>query len=193
MRSPISPPGSRPRTQSARSSTPFPTTKTDPDVVVTTLRRWHRTGGQAPGEMQYLTRHATRTLVKTGHPETLALLGVDADAAVTLVRLHLPDRVALGADLEFALTLRAEQDGEAIVDYMLHFPGPSGELTGRKTYKLSRVRLTAGDDVDLVKHHRLRAGMTTRTIRPGEHEVEILINGRSRARRSFVVTAPEPG
>ncbi len=43
--------------------------KVDPDLTLATLQRWQSTGEQDPAEMRFMLRHATRTLIKKGHPE----------------------------------------------------------------------------------------------------------------------------
>lgn len=159
--------------------------KTDPDIVVETLQRWRRTGRQTPREMDFIVRHATRSLVKAGHSGSLAILGIPAGQPDVVTRLSMPSRVELDAELEFSLDLDARRDTEAVVDYALHFQGPSGRLTGRKVYKLRRLTLPAGVTTTITKRHLLRSGMTTRKLYPGMHEIEILVNGTSQARGTF--------
>ncbi len=161
--------------------------KSDPDLVVDTLRRWRATGRQAPREMDYIIRHATRTLVKTGHRQTLRLLGVDPDLRVTVTDLAIPPAVRLGSALDISVTLHAAEETELIIDYALRFAGPAGRPGGRKVYKFRRLTVPAGRPVTLTKAHPLRAGMTTRTIRTGDHAIELLVNGTPQASRDFQV------
>ena len=163
--------------------------KLDPDMAVDTLRRWRASGQQELGEMDYVIRHATRSLVKQGNPRAMELLDVPARPAVTFSKLHVPEQVQLGSALEFSFTIRAQEDTEVIADYVLHFQGKDGRLTGRKVYKLRRLSLAKGEQATLTRRHLLRADMTTRQIRPGRHELEIQLNGLSQCRRSFLVVA----
>lgn len=164
--------------------------KLDPDLAVETLQRWRRACRQGAKEMDYVVRHATRSLIKQGSPRALELLGIPLEPAVTVSKLSFPDRVELGSELEFSFTIRAEQDTEVIADYILHYPNTEGRLTGRKVYKLKRLSLAKREQATLTKRHLLRPGMTTRTIRPGRHELELLLNGRTHTKQSFWVTAP---
>lgn len=164
--------------------------KSDPDAVVGTLQRWRRSGRQEPREMDYIVRHATRSLVKAGHPATLEILGVPTDQPDVVTRLRVPRQVRLDTELEFSIDLDADRDTEAVVDYALRFPGPSGRLTGRKIYKLRRLTLPAGVTITIAKRHLLRSNMTTRKLYPGKHEIEILVNGTARASRSFWLDPP---
>lgn len=163
--------------------------KVDPDMAVETLRRWRDSGQQGVREMDYVVRHATRSLVKQGSPRAMELLGVPARPAVTFLKLHVPKQVQLGSALEFSFTIRAQEDTEVIADYVLHYQGKGGRLTGRKVYKLKRLALAKGEQATLTRRHLLRADMTTRKIRPGRHELEIQLNGLSQCRYSFWVTA----
>ena len=140
--------------------------------------------------MGYIVRHATRTLVKVGHRYTLALLGIDPDRSITVVDVAIPSRVILGGQLDISVTLHAADATEAVVDYVLAFAGRPGRPGGRKVYKLKRLTVPAGQTVTVGKSHPLRAGMTTRTIHPGAHEIEVLVNGTPRARRRFAIMEP---
>ena len=93
------------------------------------------------------------------------------------------------AGLTVSFTITALADTEVIVDYVLHYQGKGGRITGRKVYRLKRVRLIRGDRITLSKRHLLRANMTTREIPPGRHELEIRLNGLSQRRCSLSVTS----
>jgi hypothetical protein len=119
----------------------------------------------------------------------MELLGVPARPAVTFWDVRVPEQVQLGSTLEFSFTIRAEEDTEVIADYVLHYQGKGGRLTGRKVYKLKRLTLAKGQQTTLTRRHPLRPDMTTRQIRPGRHELEIQLNGLSHGRHSFWITA----
>lgn len=63
-------------------------TKVDPDLVIATLQCWQAAGGQSPDELRFIVRHATRTLVKLGHPGAMALWGMSPDPKVSVVNLQ---------------------------------------------------------------------------------------------------------
>lgn len=161
--------------------------KTDPDLVTATLERWKAGGRANARELDWIVRHATRTLVKAGHRPTLGLLGISTDDHVMLTDLDASPTVELGGFLDLSLTVRADQKATVVIDYALRFAGSNGQPGGRKVFKLRRLTLAAGQSITLAKRHRLRAGMTTRTIHPGGHVVEVLINGTAVANRHFTV------
>jgi 3-methyladenine DNA glycosylase AlkC len=116
--------------------------KTDPELVVLTLTRWRELGRQEPQELAFITRHALRTLIKQGHPGALALVGVRADARVRVGDLQLSGKVRLGEALELFVTLEADEDAEVLLDYVVHFAGPNGDLSGRKVSRVQGVKAT---------------------------------------------------
>lgn len=163
--------------------------KDDADLAIDLLTRWLADGRQNPTELAYIVRHATRGLVKAGHPGALALRGIDVDVPVMVEEFRVAPTVALGDRVEFAVRLLAPVGTLLLVDYEITFPGRSGR-TGKKIYKLTQCRVGEGGTVELVHRHRLRPGMTTRTIVAGRHHLAVQVNGRIVATGSFEVTTP---
>jgi 3-methyladenine DNA glycosylase AlkC len=162
--------------------------KADPDLAVDTLVRWRQDGRQDPREMAFIVRHATRSLVKAGHPRAMELLGLTAQPRLSVLNLTVPAQVPLDTALEFSFDLRAHEDSDLVVDYAIRFQGPAGRPGGRKVFKLRRLSLAGGEQVPVAKRHLLRSDMTTRRLHPGGHELEIQINGTVHATRQFQVT-----
>jgi 3-methyladenine DNA glycosylase AlkC len=48
--------------------------KIDPDLAVDILQRWRDSRGQRPTEIDYIVRHAIRTLIKQNNPRAMDLL-----------------------------------------------------------------------------------------------------------------------
>jgi len=151
--------------------------KVDPDLTLATLQRWQSTGRQDPAEMRFMLRHATRTLIKKGHPDAMALWGMSPDPKVSVVDLQWTPVVAMGEALEFSFDLVAEEAAEVVIDYVVTFQGRAGAMTGRKVFKLKSLSLGAGERARVTKRHPMRAGMTTRRLHPGAHEFQLQING----------------
>lgn len=163
--------------------------KSDPELVIATLRRWQASGDQDPAEMTFMVRHATRTLIKKGHPGAMALWGMSPDPQVSVVDLQWTPVVAMGDALEFSFDLVAEEAAEVIVDYVVTFQGKAGGLSGRKVFKLKSLSLHPGERVRVSKRHPMRAGMTTRQLHPGAHEVQLQINGADHGTWPFTLEA----
>ncbi len=161
--------------------------KVDADFALDLVERWRAAGLQHRRELDYIVRHATRSLVKQGNQRALRLGGANLDAGVELTQFVVPNAIALGGSLECRITLQSDSDAEAVVDYAIYFPTASGNLS-RKVYKLRQLRLAARVATTIEWRHAFRANMTTRPIITGEHSIQILINGRPSGRHSFEVT-----
>ncbi len=159
--------------------------KIDPDLAIETLERWRASGKQNPKEMEYIVRHALRTLIKQGNPEAMRLLGYSRAPLVHVTNFTVPKSVAMNSALSFSVTVRADEDTNIIADYIIRFQSKAGKLASQKVFKLKTVSLKKGQTAVLGKRHMFREGMTTRTLHHGRHEVQIQINGKSYGKRSF--------
>lgn len=157
----------------------------DPDLALTTVTRWRDAGEARPWPI----RHALRGLVKRGDLRALALLGVDVDAEIG-VRLELgASEARIGDRLELNVTLEnpGEREMVAEVDYAVSYARPSGRPS-RRVFKMARVDLPAGETLNLTRRLEL-AHRSIRTLHPGEHLVELQVNGKVRAGRAFALIA----
>ena len=158
--------------------------KTAPDLVVARLTAWQAEGRQNAKELDWMTRHALRGLVKSGHAGALALLGYRVDTPVQAA-LTLPASAQIGTAMEIAVDLTAPDAGEGadhpvIIDYAVTFHRPTRAT--RKVYKLAVKTLKPGQSLRLSKQHKLPADASTYRIYPGDHLVEVMINGQVRAK-----------
>ncbi|MEP2716461.1 hypothetical protein [Pseudophaeobacter sp.] len=161
--------------------------KKDPDLVLDRLESWRALGEQKDKELSWLTTHACRGLVKSGHPRALRVLGYDPDAEVDVTLRFEKQTVKIDEMLNFYITLSAASPLPVIVDYRVSFPRASGKAS-QKVFKLKQTRL-ASAPVTLPKRHRMKGDATTFKLHPGRHEVEILVNGQVAAQGSFELTA----
>lgn len=159
--------------------------KTHPDLVVDTLKSWHAAGKQDAKELDWMTRHALRTLIKQGHVGAMDLLGFKADAPVTLRRLSLKsDKVIAGEALQFELDLEASEQSPVIIDYAIHFQKAGGKVSP-KVFKLKQAVLKKGKAQTFTKKHVLKANATTFKLFPGAHKLVIQVNGRHLGEAGF--------
>jgi 3-methyladenine DNA glycosylase AlkC len=160
--------------------------KISPELVLKTLKVWQGQKRQNAPELDYMTRHALRTLIKRGHPETLQFLGYPTQPQIRVANFTLAtERLQLGQALSFDFEIEALEASRLVVDYCLHFQNRKGSLSP-KVFKLRILDLQAGQTLSLHKNHPLKE-MTTRHLYPGLHKVELQINGQSFGERSFVL------
>ena len=156
--------------------------KDHPDRVAEWVRA-HLQGASA--ERHALLRHASRGLVKQGHAPTLAAWGLEqgfrGEAALQLSAR----RARIGEDigLEVHLRSRGQPSQALVIDYIVHHVHANGS-TSPKVFKGWKLELQGLGDVTLSKRHSLRP-VTTRTLYPGPHRIEIQINGRVCAEAGF--------
>ncbi|MCG8914289.1 DNA alkylation repair protein [Actinokineospora sp. PR83] len=158
-----------------------------PDLVVDTAAGWL---AEPDGNTPALVRHALRTLVKRGHPEALRLLGfAPVDVDTTGPELS-ASSVPFGGTITFrASIVNTEPTPVRIaVDYTVHHRKANGGQTG-KTFKLTTRTLAPGERLDITRDHSFRP-ITTRRYHPGEHGLELHVNGNSTGRADFTLLPP---
>lgn len=152
--------------------------KINPTLAISTLQKWQKSGKQQPAEMVYIIKHSLRTLVKLGNKQALEMLGFSAEPAITVSECKVSHtKIAVGETLEFSFEIIAESDANLLVDYILYFQNKNGEMKNKKVHKITQLTLKKGERQTIHKKHPLRA-MTTRSLYPGKHKVEIQINGK---------------
>ncbi len=161
--------------------------KFKPDLAIDTLIKWKRTGKQEEKEMNFIIRHALRTLIKQGNSRAMRLLGLNSDHSVTVSNFLVSKKVKMNTALQFSFTVQANEETKIIIDYILHFQNKSGKLAGKKVFKLTSLTLKKNNPVQISKRHMLREHLTTRTLYPGVHEIEVQINGKRMVRGEFLV------
>ncbi len=159
-------------------------TKKDPDLAMDRLQTWHGEARQNTDELAWMTRHALRGLVKSGHPRALRMLGYDPDAKMSVALTLKPGPVHIGDALDFACHITVPIDTPVLVDYLIHFQRPSGK-TSPKVFKLKQYVAKLSSSQTLEKRHKLKGDATTFQLIPGPHRLEIQVNGIVRAGATF--------
>ncbi len=151
------------------------------DLAVATGARWLE---HDSARRKKLVKHGLRWLIKKGHAGALAAFGYGpADVEATLTgtpsAVQLPGKIAL----EVTIVSRSNQPQALLVDYVVHHVRADGGRTG-KTFKWTTRSLPAGEELQLKKSHAIRP-ISTRRYYPGQHRVELQINGRVSAGWDF--------
>lgn len=160
--------------------------KDHPGLAANTARAWLR---GASTERAALVRHGLRFLVKQGHADALAALGLGHAVAVAVRDVHIaPASPRIGGKLRIEASLHnpLKQPQRVLADLQVHYVKASGE-TAPKVFKLSTLEMAPGATVVLGKTLSL-AQMTTRTHYPGRHAVALLLNGRAHPLGHFDLT-----
>ncbi|MCG3205442.1 MAG: putative protein YhaZ [Elusimicrobia bacterium] len=155
--------------------------KDHPNLVISLARDWKGKNIHT----DWVLKQGLRTLLKKGHSVVFALFDMEAaeDVAVRGLRLK-QSSYDIGARLEFSFSLLKEgkETKKLRVDYLIHYLKKNG-TAHKKVFKLTE-RLFAPGRHPLSRRHSLKQ-MTTRTHYPGQHQLEIAVNGVVKASAFF--------
>jgi 3-methyladenine DNA glycosylase AlkC len=161
--------------------------KSHPSLVIKTLARWKKQDKQAAAELQWMSKHALRTLVKQGHKDALEFLGFPVNPKIEIGDFSIKaPHIHAGSALEFSVTITAQRSALLVVDYVIDFRKRDGSLVP-KVFKLKQIQLDKDATITLQKRHPLRADATTYRLYPGIHHLALQINGKSFGQLSFDV------
>lgn len=148
--------------------------KDHPDLVVERLFEWKNESNE---NTNWIVKHASRSLIKSGHPEALLLQGFNPSVKVEVKNLVLNGVVHFGDYLEFDFDLINEEgrDELVVVDFVIYFKKASGKLAP-KVFKLTEKKLKAKETLHLSRRHPIKA-ISTRKYYNGEQKLAIQING----------------
>ncbi len=159
--------------------------KDHPEKVIAVCKQWKRGGGK---NREWIIRHATRTLVKAGHPAIFGLLGYTEKPKLELRNFTVtPAAIQLGESIEFQLKFQStnSKPQTVVIDYAIHHMKANGK-TSPKVFKFRTLDIAPNETVKLSKRHTIKP-ITTRKYYAGEHLLEILINGKTFSRAPFTL------
>lgn len=161
--------------------------KDHPDLVAAWVQQ-HLPGASA--HRQALLRHASRSLVKQGHAPTLAAWGLGQDLMGEATLLLSSNDAAVGGEitLEVRLLSHGAQAQNLVIDYVVHHVRAHGG-TSPKVFKGWKLSLPGSGTQLLTKRHSLKP-VTTRTLYPGLHRIDLQINGQIAASAQFELRLP---
>jgi 3-methyladenine DNA glycosylase AlkC len=157
-----------------------------PNIVIKTCKAWQK---NASKETSWIIRHATRSLVKAGNPDALALLGYASSPKIEITTLNINNKhIQLGETLHFNFSLKptSKQPQPLVIDYAIHHIKANGKTT-KKVFKLKTFTLLENETVLLKKSHAFKP-ITTRQYYSGTHRIDILINGQCIQGLDFCLT-----
>jgi 3-methyladenine DNA glycosylase AlkC len=162
--------------------------KSHPEWVLDVCERWHK---DADKNRSRLIRHATRTILKSGHPRVFPLLGYTENPSVDLrIPVIATPTVELGSNLRFSATLASSADStqHIVVDFAVLHRKKNGERRP-KVFKWCTPRLGSGESLRIEKTHPMKQ-ITTRTYHGGKQGLVMLVNGQPMAELEFDLTVP---
>lgn len=138
-------------------------------------------------EVDWIVKHACRTLLKKGNVEILALFGFKNPSHINVEKPHIVNNeIKIGADLhfEFTITTSNESLGKVRLEYVIDYV-KKNKKTSPKIFQISESTITSKSK----KYMRKQSfkDMSTRKHYPGKHCLSILINGVKKWETEFSV------
>ena len=159
--------------------------KTDPEAVLDALDRWRASDQQEVSELEWMTKHALRGLIKADHPQALLALGYPIKPGFKLSEVKVAETVSTGDSLEWSATLTSTARQKLKVLLRVYFLKANGTHSA-KVFALKDRSVDTGDVVALKKRLPFKP-MTTRALYSGEHHVELVVNGVACGRKTFIL------
>ena len=116
--------------------------KDHPQKMLNLVKSWN-TNEQS---INWIIQHASRTLIKQGNRQALALFGADQKPNIAIKKFKLNSRKLLLGDnlvIELEINSQEKQPQQLIVDYKIHYVKASGR-TSQKVFKLKKTTLNPG-------------------------------------------------
>jgi len=164
--------------------------KDNPQALFSTTRRWM---ANASAQRVWVVKHALRVAVKNAEPQALAIVGYGEAAKVRVEKVSItPRQTSEGSQVSllFTISSKAQKSQALLIDFQVHYIKANGQSRA-KVFKLTQIDLAPDERIQLRKKISL-AAMTTRRHYPGEHKIDLLINGQVIPLGSFMLTATAP-
>jgi len=135
--------------------------------------------------LDWICKHASRTLLKRGHLKILELFGYLKTNHIKVESFILDDFVLIGEDLSFSFSLQSEISlGNLRVKYAIDYKKSNGTHS-RKVFMISQNEIKSTRK-NFTKKQTFK-NMTTRKHYMGDHYLSIVINGEQVIQKPFLV------
>ncbi|QIH33944.1 DNA alkylation repair protein [Sphingobacterium sp. DR205] len=155
--------------------------KDHPVILLDIARHWKGISRDTDA----IIKHASRTLLKRGHPDILHYYGLDAtDFKITDLYIETPV-VKIGGQVSFSFQIEnAQPQPKALrLEYGLYYQKSNG-LLSRKVFKISE-RIYQGSEINRIQRNQSFKVITTRKFYTGRHKISIIVNGEETLMTDF--------
>ncbi len=151
--------------------------KDHPEVVLSLCEHWK---GQSK-ETDRIIKHACRTMLKNGHQRALMLFGFANPDQLQVSSLSAENpELKIGEHLSFSFCLKnlSVRAQTVRLEYRIHYVKANGK-TSPKIFQISEGKFSSGEH--LITKRQAFTDYTTRKHFAGEHRLEIVVNGETKA------------
>lgn len=157
----------------------------DEELMIATCQKW----AKDKKVNKKIIRHASRTLLKKGQPEILALHGYHPLVKIDLTKKQTsPKSIKLGDSLNIDLRIKSRSNisEKLLIEAKVYFLKNNGEHSP-KVFRLKDVTIKEKETLNINKDIKFKP-VTTRKHYAGTQYIEILINGKSFGKEGFKLT-----
>ena len=135
-------------------------------------------------ELDWICKHASRTLLKAGNNEILKLFGYQSDDSISIDNFNVDQKVKIEENLNFSFDLKSSKKslGNIRLEYAIDFQKANGTLS-RKVFMLSQSQIL--DNHKSFKKHQSFRTVTTRKCYIGLHKLALIVNGEEKIIQEF--------
>jgi len=136
-------------------------------------------------QLDWICKHASRTLLKKGDKEILNLFGFEKSAHVDIINFCYDEVVKIDSDLNFTFELVSDELlGNVRVEYVIYYL-KSNNTHNKKVFMISQNEIKSNQK-RFVKKQSFK-NMTTRKHYIGTHYISILLNGNEIIKKEFIL------
>lgn len=160
--------------------------KIDPEAVFETLKRREKEWEQKPHELEWIKKHALRTLLKQWNTQALRQFGYYDPIYLSVKNFKYTKKISIWEAFEMNFDLIADEGvlGKCKIDYAIGYLKKNGKHNDT-VYSIQKID-SQETIISCVKRQPMKL-MTTRDIYPWEHLVKILVNGKILSSWSFML------
>ena len=146
--------------------------KTHPDLVIKLVKEW-----QGKNEhTDWIIKHASRTLLKNGNRDALAIFGYNDIDSVDVKDFTLnKNSIKIGENLSFSFTILAKEETKLRLEYGIDYVKSNGKRN-RKIFQISESILKKDQKKEYSKIHSF-VNVSTRKHYAGLHSITLIVNG----------------
>ena len=155
--------------------------KDNPEILKSLSKKWFGFSS----EVDWVIKHASRTLLKQGDSDVLKLFGYQNSTHVKIKNFNIQKKVKMGNNIEFSFRIESKENlGKLRIEYAVDFVKANGKQSG-KVFMISEGTYNTCKK-EIHKHYSFRK-ITTRKYYPGIHAISIIINGKIMCRSDFIL------
>jgi hypothetical protein len=156
--------------------------KDNPGVVIKLAKSWKGKNDH----LDWLVKHACRTLLKQGNPDLLELFGFGSVQNILIDNFQIDTpTVKIGEYLLFSFEVKNNSKfaSKIRLEYGLYYQKANGSLS-KKVFKISEKIYPEKSSI-VIKRKQSFKPITTRKFYPGKHQASIIVNGQEFEKTDF--------